>query len=297
MSTRKLPLASLGMATALALVAGCGGGDKPAATTTSVGLEEETTTSLPTSTSTTVDPALAGLLLTLDDLPSGFEEQAAATARPAMFSTCDPTLAPAVKALYEAPSADGKTFERGTDGAVQVSSSAFGAQPDQAEPAITSLTDPKVVECLESDLRGLVEKGQPAGSDVTLKLTATKSTVKGADQTVLLASTSTAKVDATTKSVRLDMVFLRRADTVLVVTYAGTTTATTPAERQKIVAAAAAKLGGGTSAGTSTTEGSGSSTSTSRRTSTTRRSTTSTRSGSSTSSTRRVTTSTSSTTP
>lgn len=294
---RTLPLASLGVAIVLAAAAGCGGGGEKAATTTSevpTSLEDSTT-ALPTTTSTTIDPALREILLVKEDLPSGFEEQATQGSRPALFTTCDPTTAPAVKALYEAPSAEGATFQRGTDGAVRVSSTAIGAGPDQAEPGLTELTDPKVVECLESDLRAQVEKDQPAGSQVTLKLTAAKSTVKGADQTVLLSSTSNAKVDATTKTVRLDMVFLRRADTVLVVTYAGPAGLTSVAERQKIVAAAAAKLGGGSSAGTSTTEKAGGSTSSSRRTSTSRRSTSSTRSGGSTSSSRVSTSSTSTT--
>lgn len=289
---RTLPHASLAVAAALTIAAGCGGGDKDRAApvTTSSSLEE-TTTSLPTTTSTTIDPALRDLLLVKEDLPSGFEEQSTPSGRPGLFTTCDPATAPAVKALYEAPSADGATFQRGAGGAVKVSSTAIAAGPDQAGPALTELADTKVVECLESDLRALVEKDQPAGSEVTLKLTATKSTVKGSDQTVLLSSTSTAKVDATTSTVRVDLVFLRRADTVLVVTYAGPTGLTSVAERQKIVAAAAAKLGGGASAGSSTsTSASGSSTSTSRKTSTTRRSTTSTRSGGTTSSTRRAST-------
>lgn len=288
---RTLTHASLAIAAALTIAAGCGGGDKDQAApvTTSSSLEE-TTTSLPTTTST-IDPALRDLLLVKEDLPSGFEEQSAPSIRPGLFTTCDPTTAPAVKALYEAPSADGATFQRGTGGAVKVSSTAIAAGPDRAGPALTELADTKVVECLESDLRALVEKDQPAGSEVTLKLTATKSTVKGSDQTVLLSSTSTAKVDATTSTVRLDLVFLRRADTVLVVTYAGPMGLTSVAERQKIVAAAAAKLGGGASAGSSTsTSASGSSTSTSRKTSTTRRSTTSTRSAGTTSSSRKAST-------
>jgi hypothetical protein len=290
---RALPLASLGMAAALGVAAGCGGGGSkaPATTSTSETSIEETTTSLATTTSTTIDPALRDILLLKEDLPSGFEEQATQSTRPALFATCDAATAPAVKALYEAPRVDGTTFERGADGAVKVSSTAIAAGPDQGEPAVTELSDAKVVECAESDLRALVEKDQPAGAEVTLKLTATRATVKGSDQTVLLSSTSTSKVDGTTKTVRLDLVFLRRVDTVLVITYAGPTSLATAAERQKIVAAAAAKLGGGASAGTSTTEASGRSTSTSRRTSTTRRSTTSsTRSGSTTSSTRNATT-------
>jgi hypothetical protein len=292
---RALPVASLAVATALAVAAGCGGGGgkAPATTSTSDTVPEDTSSTLPLTTTTTIDPALRDLLLVKDDLPSGFEEQATQSTRPALFASCDATTAPAVKALYEAPRVDGTTFERGTAGAVKVSSTAIAAGPDNGEPAMTQLTDPKVVECVESDLRGLVEKDQPAGSEVTVKVTPTKATVKGSDQTVLLSSTSTAKVAGTTSTVRLDLVFLRKVDTVLVITYAGPTNLATPTERQKIVAAAAAKLGGGdASAGTSTTAGS--STSTSRRTSTTRRSTTTTRSGSTTSSTSKASTTSSS---
>ena len=288
---RWLPGASLAVAATLGAVAsGCGGGDKPAATTTTAtSLEETTTTLAATTTSTTIDPALRELLLVAADLPEGFEEQAAGGTRTALFTTCDSSTAPAVRAVYDAPTVDGSTFQRGANGAVKVASSVISAQPGEAEPGLNELLDPKVKECLEADLRSLVEKDQPTGATVTLKLSATKATISGADQTVLLSSTATVKADTTTSTARLDFVFLRKADTILVVTYGGPTNLTSVAERQKIVAAAARKLAGGDAAATSTTGG-GSTTST-RRTSTTRRATTTTRRSASTTATTGATTS------
>lgn len=288
---RARPLASLAVAAALG-VAACGGGDKNAdSTTTTPSSLEETTTSLVTTTSTTIDPTLKELLLVAEDLP-GFKEGTTPPDDVKLFQTCDPAEAPAFKVVYDAPSVDGATFVRGKDDAVSVSSSVISMPADQAEAGLTELLDEKVVACLQKDLQAVVEKDAASGVTVTVKLTPSKASIPGVDQTVLLSGTVTIKASAT-ESLRADLVFLRSSGTIVVLDYGGPMTLTTSAERQKIVAVAGRKLAAAAGGTTSTTEASGgSSTSTSRRTSTTRRSTTSTRSGSSTSSTRRTTTTT-----
>lgn len=292
---RARPIASLAVAAALGLAA-CGGGDNNAdpTTTTTPSSLEETTTSVATTTSTTIDPTLKELLLVAEDLP-GFKEGTTPPDDVKLFQTCDPTEAPAFKVVYDAPSVDGATFVRGKDDAVSVSSSVISMPADQAEAGLTELLDEKVVACLQKDLQAIVEKEAASGVTVTVKLTPSKATISGVDQTVLLSGAVTVK-GSTTETLRADLVFLRSSGTIVVLDYGGPTTLATSAERQKIVAVAGRKLAGAAGGTTSTTEASGgSSTSTSRRTSTTRRSTTSTRSGSSTSSTRRASTTSSTT--
>lgn len=292
---RARPFASLAVAAALGLAA-CGGGDNNAGptTTTTPSSLEETTTSVATTTSTTIDPTLKELLLVAEDLP-GFKEGTASPDDVKLFQTCDPAEAPAFKVVYDAPSVDGATFVRGTDDAVSVSSSVISMPADQAEAGLTELLDEKVVACLQKDLQAIIEKDAASGVTVTVKLTPSKATIAGVDQTVLVSGTVTIK-GGTTQTLRADLVFLRSSGTIVVLDYSGPTALATSAERQKIVAVAGRKLAGAAGGTTSTTEASGaSSTSTSRRTSTTRRSTTSTRSGSSTSSTRRASTTSSTT--
>lgn len=297
---RSLPAASLAVATTLALMAGCGGGDgKKAATTTSgPPPSEETTTSVElTTTTTAVDPALQALLLTASDLP-GFKEQSGATTTtttPTTTTTCDATEVPAVKAILEAPTANGATLVKGANDAVKVSSRALKTTPEQAQSGLTELVDTKAEDCLASDLKALVEKEQPAGTTVTLKLTTAQSTVAGSEQTVIVSGAATVKADTVSRTLRQDLVFLRTAGTVVVISYGGPSSLATTAERQGIIVTAAAKLSGSTTSTTSAS-GTGRSTSSTRRTATTRRSTTSTRrSSSTTASTMRASTTSSST--
>lgn len=270
---RALPAASLGLAAALALAAGCGGGGgKDPTTTTAPPPPEETTTSVEVTTTTTViDPALQALLLVAADLP-GFTEPSSPIPSPDPSTTCDPSEVPAVKAVIEAPGANGATLVKGTNDAVKISSRAISITPEQAQAGLTELLDPKASSCLESDLRAAVEKEQPAGTTVTLKVASSQSTVAGADQVVVLAGTATVKGDTVTRTLRYDLAFLRTGGKVLIVTYSGASSLTSNAERQGIVVTAAGKLSGST---TSTTVAGGSTTST-KRTSTTRRRTTTT---------------------
>lgn len=289
---RILPAASLGVAVALAVAAGCGGGDGQDPTTTSAPPpSEETTTSVElTTTTTVVDPALQALLLVAADLP-GFKdpETPAATSEPS--TTCDPSEVPAVKAIIEAPGVSGTTLVKSANDAVTISSRAVSTAPDQAQGGLTELLDPKATSCLESDLRSAVEKEQPGGTTVTLKLATSQTSVAGAEQAVILAGTATVKGDTVSRTLRRDVVFLRSGGKVLIVTYSGPSSSASNAERQGIIVLAAGKL---TASTTSTTVAGGSTTST-RRTSTTRRRTSTTR-GASTSSSMRASTTAPSTT-
>lgn len=264
-----LPAASLAIAIALAVVTGCGGGGGGDPTTTSAPLPvEETTTSVePTTTTTTIDPALQAFLLVAADLP-GFKDQASPTPS-AASTTCDPLELPGARAVIEAPAAIGATLVRGAGDVVRVSSRVSGTAADQSQAGLTELLDPKAASCLESDLRAAVEEEQPAGTTVTLELAASEATVAGAEQAVVLAGTATVTGDTVSRTLRMDVAFLRTGGTVLVVTYFGPSGVTSGAERQGIVVTAAAKLSGST---TSTTVANpGSPTSSTRRTSTTRR--------------------------
>lgn len=279
---------SLAVAVALALAA-CGGGDDEAATTTSAPAESTTTSVQPTTT--TIDPALQQLLLVAADL-EGFKEQPGAPPvdEASTAPICgDQAVAPAGAALRDEPFADGPTLVRGAEDAVEVSSSALKTTAERAESALNEIVDPKVVDCLEADFKTEAEKNLPAGSTVTLESTATKSTVTGVDQAVLVTSTSTVKSEARTVATRVDLVFLREEGTILTVNYLGPTALTSNGERQRIVAIAARKLAGPDAAGTSTTTG-GSSTSSRQSTTSSRRSTSTT--GAGTTSSRRSTTST-----
>jgi len=300
------PTAALVVAAALAVVAGCGGGGGKKSTTTSGPPSSETPTSEQT-TSTTIDPALQSLLLVAADLP-GFKEPTSASPAARRSTSCESTTAPAVTALFAAPSVEGTTFEKGTGGAVKVSSSAISTTAEQGGAGLTELVDPKVQACLSADLKASAEKDLPTGSTVTLKLTSAKATVAGVEQTVLLSGTgtvkggdttastsgpsSTSKTSTTTKTktVVYDLVFLRNGGTILVLTYSGPSDQATSAERQRIVATAAKKLAG--ASGTSSTTTGASSTSTSiGGTTTSHKSTTTTRR---TTTTKKVTTSSSS---
>jgi len=287
------------VAAAFAVVAACGGGGGKKATTTSTPTSGfDSTPSSEASTSTTVDPALQSLLLVAADLPS-FKEPASPSPTGRRSTSCESTTAPAITALLASPGAEGSTFERGTGGAVKVSSSAISAAPEQATAALTELVDPKVQSCLEADLKAAAEKDLPSGSTLTMKLTSAKATVVGVDQTVVLSGIGTVKGDTTAstsagssttkagaKTVRYDLVFLRSAGTVLVLTYTGPSDQATSTERQKIVAIAAKKLagtGGGATgssttvaAGGSTTTRKGATTTTHKGTTTTKKSTTTT---------------------
>jgi len=292
------PIAALVVAAALAAVPGCGGGGGKKSTTTSVPTSLDTPTSEQT-TSSTIDPALQSLLLVAADLP-GFKEPTSAAQAARRSTSCESTTAPAVTALFAAPSVEGTTFEKGTGGAVKVSSSAIGTTAEQAGAGLTELVDPKVQSCLSADLKASAEKDLPTGSTLTLKLTSAKATVTGVDQTVLLSGTGTLKTDTTAstsdpsstskssttsktaKTVVYDQVFLRSGGTILVLTYSGPSDQATSVERQRIVATAAKKLASASGSGTSSTTTGGSSTSTSvggsttshKSTSTTRRTTT-----------------------
>lgn len=290
---RGLPAPSLGFAAALALAAGCGGGGgKKATTTSATPVAEETTTSVEVATTTTtIDPSLQALLLVAADLP-GFKDPTIPTPSNQPSTTCDPADVPGVTAIIEAPGVNGTTLVKEANDAVKVSSRVVSVTPDQAQGSLTELLDPKAASCLESDLRAVVEKEQPAGTTVTLKLTTSQSTAAGADQVVILGGTATVKGDTVTRTLRHDIGFLRAGGTVLVVTYSGPSSSASTAERQGIVVTAAGKLSAST---TSTTVGAaGGSTSSTRRTSTTRRRSTTTtmRRATTTSSTQKATTTT-----
>lgn len=272
-------------AAALVGITGCGGGGEKASTTTPSTAAELTTSSVETTTTTRViDPALQGLLLTASDLP-GFKEQASSGPDGGGdgFSTCDPAAFPGIAALESAPSIDGVTFERGPEGAVEVASGVASASPEDAEKVLTAFLDPKVASCFESDIRASVGKDLPAGVTVDIKTSASKATLAGIDQAVVVAIAATVKRPGGTKAIRADLAFLRKAGTVVYISYFGVGTAATAAERQRIVSIAAGKLAG-PPAPTST------STTAATRSSTTKRpgTTTTTRRASSTSTTRRT---------
>lgn len=278
--------AALAVVAAAALAAGCGGGGSktPATSATSATVAE------PTTTSTTIDPALRDLLLVASDVPE-FKEKESADPKPEgddPLTSCTTELS-ALAALDGAPQVTGETFVRGAEDAVVTSSKVVATTADMATALLDQLLEEKVTSCLGPVFKSAVEK-TAEGSDVTTKVTATKSSVAGADQTVLVSATSTIKTSAASKGVRNDMVFLRRGGEIITVFYSGPTTLTSVAERQRIVAAISKKLGGGTS-GTSTTSGSstsvagGGSSTTRRATTTTRRATTTTTKATTTSST------------
>ncbi len=285
---------ALALSVALLAGAGCGGGGGKAATTTSAPPSSETTSSsVASTTSSTIDQTLKELLLVAADLP-GFKEATTPAGTAELFKTCDPAEVPAFKLLNDSPSIEGGTFERGKDDAVGVTSSVYSVTAEQAEDGLTELLDAKALECLEKDLRAIVEEDLTAGQTATVKLTSTKATVAGVDQVVILSATVTLKEGATTLTTRQDGVFLRSAGTILEVDYLGPTTLATPAERQKIVAVAARKLAAAASGGTTTTGSGGSSTSSTRSSgsSTTRRSTPTTRRSSTSTTTKATTTTT-----
>jgi len=273
--------AALALAAAVTLAAGCGGGDKAKPPVASTVVE-------PTTTTTVSDARLRELLLVAADVPE-FKERPPSTEpedEEDPFTKCATDL-PAAKALENEPEAEGATFVRAPEDAVEVSSEATGTTPDKAEAAVTELLEPKKATCFETALRAALEKAVPAGAQVTPKATVTKASVAGADQAVLLSIAATVKAEGKTTGYRVDLVFLRRGGDIVIVFYSGPTNLTSVAERQRIVAAVSKKLGGGTSS-TSTTSSSssgGSSTSVSGGgSSTTRRSTTTTKAGSTSSS-------------
>lgn len=277
-SVRTRPSAPvLAVVAAALLAAGCGGGgsNTPATSATSATVDE------PTTTSTTIDPALRDLLLVAADVPE-FKEKESSEPKPEgddPLTSCTAEL-PAPAALDGAPQVTGDTFVRGAQDAVLTSSKVVATTADKATALLDQLLEERATTCLEPVFRSAAEK-TAEGSDVTTKVTATKSSVAGADQTVLVSATSTVKTSAASRDVRNDMVFLRRGGEIITVFYSGPTNLTSVQERQRIVAAISKKLGGGTS-GTSTTSGSstsmaGGGTSTTRRaTTTTRRATTTT---------------------
>jgi len=292
--------AAIAVVATLGLVAGCAGGGSSRSTTTRApstsSTEDVPAPSEQSTPPTTVDPTLQSLVLVAADVP-GFKEQAGPSPTRDRSTSCDPAAAPAVKAISAAAAAEGATFERGPDGAVQVSSRGISS-PDQAEAALTELVDPKLTACLQADLRAIVEKNSGGGAADAFKMTSAKSKVGGVDQTVILAASASMKDNAgVARTVLLDLVFLRSSGTILVVTYTGPSGMASVAERQRIVAVAGRKLAGSAS-GTSTTLAGGSTTSSTRRstTTTTRRSTTTTHPASTTSSTKAATTSTTITT-
>jgi len=281
------------IATALAVVAACGGGGGSSATTTSAppSSEAPSTSAEPTTTTTAIDPALQQLLLQAEDL-TGFKKAAEPDpGNPDDPRLCDPAEAPAQKPLDDGPNADGPTLERESNADVEVTSFAARATPDEAQAAMDELLDAKVKQCIEEDLKTVLEQeGATPGASYAVKTTPSRSTVSGVDQVVVLASTITVS-GAVSQTLRADFVLLRSGGTVLGVQYFGPAGATSVTERQRIVAVAARKLAA-TAPGTSTTAGAGgstsstSSTSSSGRSSTTRRSSSTTRAGATTSSSR-----------
>lgn len=264
--------AALAVAAAVSLAAGCGRGGQDAPSTTTTPAE----TTLPSTTTTVVDDKLKELLLVAADVPE-FKEKPASnepeTGDDDPLARCESQL-PAAKAIEE-PEVEGATFVRGAEDAVKVASSATGTTAEKAEAALNELVDPKATACFQQEFSEFFKKDLPAGAEVTAKVAATKSTVAGADQAVLLGTTLTGKGPAGTVTYRADFVFLRRAGDIVTIFYAGPSNLTTVAERQRIVAAVSKKLGAGT---TSTTASSGSTTSVAGTgSSTTRRSTTTTR--------------------
>jgi len=269
----------------LAVAAGCGGGGNKSTTTTStLPPPEETTTSFESTTTTVaVDPALQALLLVAADLP-GFKEQTSASPSERPSTTCEAAEVPEVKAVLAAPTISGATLVKSSTDAVEVSSRALSVPREQASGGLSQLLDSKAATCLENDLRALVERDQPGGTTVTVKVATSQLTVAGADQAVVVAGTATVKADTVSRTLRAELAFLRTGGTIVVISYAGPTGLTSASERQGIIATAAGKLSGSTTS-TSTAVGSGgSSTSSTRRTATTRRATTSTRRSTTTSS-------------
>ncbi len=266
---------ALAVAAAVTLAAGCGRGEQDALSTTTTPAE----TTLP-STTTVVDDDLRELLLVAADVPE-FKEKPASNEPETdddPLARCENQL-PAARAIEE-PEVEGATFVRGAEDAVKVSSSATGTTPGKAEAALNELADPKTTACFQQEFSEFFKDAVPAGAEVAAKITATKSTVAGADQAVLVGTTITARGPAGTVAYRADFVFLRRAGDIVTIFYVGPSNLTTVAERQRIVAAVSKKLGGGTTATTSssgsTTSVAGTGSSTTRRsTTTTRRSTTS----------------------
>ena len=271
-------------AAAVVLAAGCGRGEEaaPPATTT------PETTVANTTTTTGNEDELKKLLLVAADVPEFKEKPASNEPEDDFdpFARCEAEL-PALKAVADAPEVEGASFVRAPEDAVEVGSSATATTPEKAEALLNELADPKTGGCFETAFSEALKKEVPAGAEVTPKVTATKSSVAGADQTVLLSIAATVRGGGQTSTFRADLVFLRRAGDVVIVTYSGPTNLTSVAERQRIVAAVSKKLGGGT---TATTAGSASTSSTRGGSSTTRRSTTTTRGG--TTSSRATTTST-----
>ncbi|MEJ7763918.1 MAG: hypothetical protein WKF86_00315 [Acidimicrobiales bacterium] len=234
----------------LSLASGCGGDGEKAVP------PDVTTTFLPTTT--TIDPALREFLLVAADVPEFKEETTASPkAEEETFQVCQQADAPAAHGLIEEPDVDGATFVRGLEDAVKVSSSVTASTPGKAEAALDELTDAKISACYEADVLADVEKETPGASDITVKLTTTKSTVAGADQAALLSAAVSFKFDGKAESARSDFVLLRREGTIVSVFYSGPTNLTSTSERLRIVAAVSKKLGGDSS-GTSTTSGSGS---------------------------------------
>lgn len=275
--------APFALAVSLALVAGCGGGGKKSPQLGTPSSEVSSTTE-PATTSTTIDPALQDLLLVAADVPT-FKEDTAAVDPAAQgndpLKQCDTEL-PAVKAVDEVPRAEGATFVRGVGNAVSTTSSASVSDAGKAEAALTELVSAEAAACYEAAVAGAVEAGNQAGAKATAKTTATKSSVPGIDQVVLLSSAVTVAATAgKAEAVRYDIVFMRSQGTVVVVVYRGPTTLTSVAERQKIVGAVSKKLAAsvpgstGTSGSSTSVTGGGSST-TKRSTTTTRRSSTTT---------------------
>jgi len=271
-----LAAGSLAITVALAVVAGCSGGGGKLSTTTSSppSSDESTTSSEPSTTSTSIDPTLQDVLLVAADV-TGFKEQTTKTPTRFRSTTCSSTTAPALNAISTAPTVDGAIFERGADAAVKVSSRAIAA-PDKAQAALTELLDPKLAQCLQDDLRAILGNDPASGTIDALKMTVTKATLSGVDQTVTLAGVATAKDNnGAAKPFQLDLVFLRSGSTILVVSYSGPSGVASVAERQRIVVAAGRRLSGSPT-GPTTTQPAGGSTSSTRRTSTTRRVTTTT---------------------